>query len=127
MLGVTAYPGSARVLAAGGAAWIVTAGLALTPASHDFEHGALERTAQHPWLVLSLAAGWVLMVAAMMLPTTLPLVSAYTRAAGPHAIGTLLAGYLSVWLVAGVAMHVGDLGVHWLAHRWAWLGGNTWV
>jgi predicted metal-binding membrane protein len=127
MLGVGAYPGSGRVIATGGTAWVLTAALVASSAGGDFEHGALDRAPAHPWLVATLAGGWVLMVAAMMVPTTLPLVSSATRALGREATSAVLAGYVSVWLVAGVAMHAGDLGVHWVAHHWAWLGGHTWA
>jgi predicted metal-binding membrane protein len=39
----------------------------------------------------------------------------------------LLLAYVGVWLAAGLAMHLGDLGVHWLAARSEWLDGHTWV
>jgi predicted metal-binding membrane protein len=110
------------VLATAAAAWLVSIGLAVTPFAADFGHAALERVGRHPWVLLTLTAAWVLMVVATMLPTTLRLVSAYN---GP--LPRLLAGYLIVWMIAGIAMHAGDLGVHWLVHRSSWLHGNTWA
>jgi predicted metal-binding membrane protein len=110
------------VLATAAAAWLVAIGLAVTPYARDFNHRALEDVGRHPWVILTLAAAWVVMVAAMMLPTTLRLVSAYDGR-----LPVLLAGYMIVWVVAGIAMHAGDLGVHWLVHRSSWLHGNTWV
>src|SRR4051812_14975821 len=83
------------VLATAGAAWLVAIGLAVTPFAGDFDHAALERVGRHPWVILTLSAAWVLMVVAMMLPTTLRLVSAHD---GP--LPTLLAGYLIVWMIA---------------------------
>jgi predicted metal-binding membrane protein len=130
---IPAPDGAAKaVFAAAGLAWLLAIGLAATPFDRDFGHGALEGIGHHPWVVLSLMAGWVLMVAAMMLPTAVPLVSGFARAVDPAAdrrrlVVTLLAGYVVVWLAAGVAMHAGDLGVHWLVHRSAWLREHTWT
>jgi predicted metal-binding membrane protein len=128
-------PGDAAVktvVATAAAAWLLAIGLAVTPLARDFDHRALEGVAHRPWVILSLAAAWVLMVTAMMLPTAVPLVSAFTHTVDRHAdrrrlVLNLLGGYVIVWLAAGVAMHAGDLGVHWLVHRWAWLGGHTWA
>ncbi len=71
-------------------------------------------------------AGWLLMTAAMMLPTTLPLLVAFRRlSAGRADRGRLTAlvvgGYMVVWSVFGVAAHGGarllqGAGLHgWLA------------
>jgi predicted metal-binding membrane protein len=69
---------------------------------------------------------------AMMLPTAVPVVSTVARTVAGGAerrrrVLTLLSAYLIVWLGAGVAMHAGDLGVHWLVHRWGWLSDHTWT
>ena len=73
------------------------------------------------------AGGWLLMSAAMMLPTALPLISALSPH-GPPAQPTaaassalLIGGYLAVWLGFGVAAHALDAGVHAVAARSAWL------
>ena len=113
------------VLATAGAAWLTAVALTFTPLDRDLEHGALDRLGAHPWLVLTLTAGWGLMVLAMMLPGTLPLVAA--APARPRGTAAVLAGYLLVWLAAGLVLHLGDLGVHWLVHHWGWLGANTWA
>jgi predicted metal-binding membrane protein len=60
-------------------------------------------------------ASWVLMVAAMMLPTTFPLIEMFRRLTLSRAdqgalMGLLVGGYFAVWLGFGVAMH----GVEWL-------------
>jgi predicted metal-binding membrane protein len=125
-------PAVRAVLATTGVAWLLTLGIAASTLGHDFDHGALEHIDAHPWMAASLAAAWVLMVGAMMLPTTLPLVSTFARAMGDRPerrrlVVRLLAGYVSVWLVAGIAFHAGDLGLHWLVHRWGWLADNTWA
>lgn len=77
-------------------------------------------------------AGWTLMTAAMMLPTTLPLVEIFRRLIGQRADRTrlvvlLLLGYLGVWLAFGVAAHLFDLGLHEAFGHSDWLQENAWV
>ena len=66
------------------------------------------------------AAGWLLMMAAMMLPTALPLVFEFARhserRAGWQAATALLIGtYITVWLVFGLAAYLiyNALGMPW--------------
>jgi predicted metal-binding membrane protein len=77
-------------------------------------------------------AGWVLMTAAMMLPTTLPLVLVFRRLAGrrpggPVLVALLLAGYMGAWLAFGVAAHLLGLALLELVRRSAWLTFNGWA
>lgn len=76
--------------------------------------------------------GWTLMTAAMMLPTSLPLIEIFRRLTQDRADRTVLAmlviaGYLAVWLAFGVAAHVFDLGLHEVFEQSAWLQANTWA
>jgi predicted metal-binding membrane protein len=67
-----------------------------------------EGMSMEPHLTMSFAAfllAWVAMMAAMMLPATLPVVRLYSRAvaAGNAApVVVFVAGYLAVWSVAGI-------------------------
>jgi predicted metal-binding membrane protein len=78
------------------------------------------------------AAAWVLMIAAMMLPTTFPLLAIFRRITGarPDA-GRLLAlvvlGFFAVWLAFGVAAHFADAVVRWAAARNVWFVANGWM
>jgi predicted metal-binding membrane protein len=72
------------------------------------------------------AGGWLLMSAAMMLPTALPLLRLFDRltAARPNRlalIGLLVTGYLLVWSGFGVAAHLLDAGLHASVARSGWL------
>ena len=67
------------VLAAAASAWLLVMALAASPWAVDFSHDALEHIGGHVWAVGTLAVGWILMVVAMMLPTTLPLISMFDR------------------------------------------------
>jgi len=86
------------------------------------------------WLapVLIYAGGWLLMSAAMMLPTALPLLAIFERLTEPRgdraALRALVvAGYLAVWSSFGLAAHLIDVGLHTLVSRSAWLAANGWM
>jgi len=77
-------------------------------------------------LALLYATGWVVMSAAMMLPTSLPLVRLFDRmiAGRPDRIvlqALLIAGYMAAWAAFGGAAHVLD------AMLYALLAGSTWL
>ncbi len=77
-------------------------------------------------VLLVVVAGWTVMTVAMMLPTSLPLLTLFaglTRQR-PHQrwlAGLLLAGYLLVWSAFGLLVHLADLGVHLAIATQAWL------
>ncbi|WP_353474386.1 DUF2182 domain-containing protein [Salipiger sp. H15] len=77
-------------------------------------------------------SGWVLMLAAMMLPTTLPILDLYARLVQRRPdrlmlVGLVIVGYLAAWLVFGLAAHLADLGLERLAQRSNWLIFNGWA
>jgi predicted metal-binding membrane protein len=78
------------------------------------------------------AGAWVLMTAAMMLPTTLPLFDAFDRlAAGRADHGRLLAllglGYLATWGAFGVVAHAVHAGLLGLASNVPGLDAHAWA
>lgn len=78
------------------------------------------------------AGGWLLMSAAMMLPTVLPLLRRFDRLTAARndrveLIALLIAGYLLVWLGFGVAAHLLDAALHVAVQRSVWLTFNAWV
>ena len=63
------------------------------------------------------AAGWTLMIVAMMLPTSIPLVSLFGALVRrrPHPmrlVGLVVAGYTVMWSGFGLLAWLGDRGVH---------------
>jgi predicted metal-binding membrane protein len=77
-------------------------------------------------------AGWVLMVAAMMLPTTLPLLVMFQRMTQrqPHQarlIAALVIGYVSVWTLGGIAIHGAYEGWIALLSRLPGLRQHAWA
>jgi len=81
---------------------------------------------------LAHALSWVLMIAAMMLPTTYPLLSMMRRVtAGRPDAGRLVilvvAGFLAAWIGFGVLAHGADAALRWGAGRSAWFSANGWM
>jgi predicted metal-binding membrane protein len=81
---------------------------------------------------LIFVAGWVLMTAAMMLPTTLPLVMVFRRMTfamprGGTLVTALLSGYLAAWTAFGIAAHALGLAAGELVRRSVWLTFNGWL
>jgi predicted metal-binding membrane protein len=88
------------------------------------------------WLVPAAvtASAWVLMIAAMMLPTTLPLVDSVERMTrgrgdGARLLCLVVIGYVAVWGAFGLVAHGADAGLRkvfaessWLADRAHWVG-----
>ncbi len=68
-------------------------------------------------------AGWVLMIVAMMLPSSVPLVLVFAAVVGRRPapgvlVGLLLAGYLAVWTAFGAAAWLLDRMVHAAVDAW---------
>ena len=81
---------------------------------------------------LLVVAGWVLMLAAMMLPTTLPLLEMFRRLTAQRTDHGLLtisvaAGYLAVWALFGVAAHLADRAVTFAVRQSDYLIAHGWV
>ena len=89
-----------------------------SPYGRFLEHDALgDISGDDAALLLLFLAGWTLMVFAMMLPTSLPLIALFHRMVGERTghlrlVSLLVAGYLAVWTGFGVVVHLGDLGLH---------------
>ena len=70
--------------------------------------------------------GWVLMIVAMMLPSSVPLVLTFAALVGRRRapgtlVGLLLVGYLVVWAGFGLAAWVLDRGIHATVDAVPWL------
>jgi predicted metal-binding membrane protein len=86
--------------------------------------GGLPRTAA---LLLFLAA-WQLMTAAMMLPSSLPLVRLFWATSGSRrALAAFLGGYAVVWSAFGAAAFAGDVVLHELFHVIGPLEARPWL
>jgi predicted metal-binding membrane protein len=116
-----------------GLAWVVLFAWGTSPWGAYLSHDQLEDATLAPDpRFAALVAGWVLMTLAMMLPTSLPLVSMFQRMTsrrkdGTRLVALLVCGYLVVWLLFGVLAHVLDLGIHQLVSRSPALADQSWL
>jgi predicted metal-binding membrane protein len=81
-------------------------------------------------LALVFVAGWTVMTFAMMLPTSLPLITMFDRVAQRRSDRTalvvlLIVGYLAIWTLFGAAAHTGDRAVHAAVNEFHWLEDNA--
>jgi len=108
-------------------AWLLAIVAEATGRGRLLHHDALAHSHLPLWAVLGLfLLAWQFMIAAMMLPPSLPLIRLFNRVAAgqPRPMQSKLAflgGYAVVWSVFGVAAMVGDLQLHELVERWPWL------
>jgi predicted metal-binding membrane protein len=112
------------------AAWAVAVAAQASGRGQLLHHDALAEGGLPPWAALGLfLLAWQLMIAAMMLPSSLPLVRLFGRASANQprplrAKAAFLGGYAAVWTGFGAAAFLGDLGVHRLVEHWAWLAAR---
>jgi len=122
-----------------GAAWAAAIGAQVAGVAALANHDSLLTGDRPPFLVAALIAllAWQVMIAAMMLPSSLPLIRLYSRATerAPQrgrSRAAFIGGYALVWSGFGLAAFCFDAGIHgavnssaWLAaHDW-WIGGTT--
>jgi predicted metal-binding membrane protein len=112
------------------AAWAVAVAAQVSGQGRLLHHDAAAAGGLPPWAAVGLfLLAWQLMIAAMMLPSSLPLVRLFSRASANQprplrARAAFLGGYAVVWTAFGAAAFLGDLGVHRLVERWAWLAAR---
>jgi predicted metal-binding membrane protein len=78
------------------------------------------------------AAAWVLMIAAMMLPTAFPLLAMFRRITGGRPDAGRLAslvvlGFFAAWFAFGIVAHLADAALQWAAGRYVWFVANGWM
>jgi predicted metal-binding membrane protein len=115
------------------AAWAVAIAAQATGSAALVQHGTLVNVRLPWWVTAGLfVLAWQLMIAAMMLPSSLPMIRSFRIAASARprperALAALVAGYALVWSAFGLAAFIGDIGLHRLAHDWAWLDAHQYV
>lgn len=115
-----------------GLAWLALWIWGHSPYGRYLAHHSLDEIRGRGLLAPVFVAGWTLMVIAMMLPTSLGVMTlfrALTRQRQNRALLTLIliTGYLAVWALFGVAVYLSDLFVHGAVERVAWLEERTWI
>src|SRR5438876_1059194 len=119
------------------AAWAFSIWAELTGAAAGFHHHTLYHAVTDGSLplwaaILRLAGAWQLMTAAMMLPSSLPMVRLYavTARRAPSfglSFTLFLVAYFAVWTAFAVPALIGDMGLHWLVHSWLWLDQHAFL
>jgi predicted metal-binding membrane protein len=121
------------ILAAIAAAWLLAVLAQVTGRSQALHQHALME-GQVP-MVVTLAVfvlAWQVMIAAMMLPSSLPLVALFAAvsANGPRprtAMAALLGGYALVWTGFGALAFLGATAVHHAVMGSMWLMAHSWL
>jgi predicted metal-binding membrane protein len=121
------------VLIAIALAWAVAVVAEVTGTAGALHHDALIEGGPPLWaaLVLFLVA-WQAMVAAMMLPSSLPLIRLFDAVSrrqegGGRARAAFLGGYLAVWTAFGALAFLGDVAVHHAVHALPALAERPWL
>jgi predicted metal-binding membrane protein len=121
------------ILVAIAAAWLVALFAEATGGRTVLHHDSLIHGGLPLWagLVVFLL-GWQVMIAAMMLPSSLPLIRLFNRisSAQPRpglAKAAFLYGYIWVWTAFGAVAFIGDVGIHRAVDAWPWLSGHSWL
>ena len=114
----------AALAAIAGLAWLSLAVWSASPWGRYLHHEGGVGPA--PLEIGLFVAGWVLMIVAMMLPSSVPLVLVFAgvvaRRPQPGVlVGLLLAGYLAVWSGFGAAAWLLDRAIHATVDAWPWL------
>jgi predicted metal-binding membrane protein len=137
--GLAVFPFPPLALSLTGLAWVLLLGLDASPYGRYLHHGdwgavglGAAICAAVPggtWLapLMTYVTGWLLMTAAMMLPTTLPLTRIFGRMVARRSDssllhGLLIVGYLVAWSGFGMAAYALDRALHAGLSGWAWLG-----
>jgi predicted metal-binding membrane protein len=131
---VTVRPHAPKpVVVAIGVAWLLAITAELSGEGSALHHDALIK-GRLPFglaLVLFLLA-WQAMIAAMMLPSTLPLVRLFAAASARQSrprssMAAFIGGYAVVWTLFGWLAFCGDAGVHSLVDSTPWLAAHPWL
>ena len=134
-----AAPASARrrvphaVTAAIAGAWALAIAAEATGNAARLHHDAMVENGPPLWLALPISlVAWQAMTAAMMLPSSLPLVRLFAAASAGQprprpAMAAFLGGYALVWTGFAALAFLGDLAVHRLVDASPWLHEHEWA
>lgn len=106
-----------------GIGWLALAAWNASPHARYLHHDGLAGSAWTlPATVAVYVGGWTLMLIAMMLPSTYPLLHLFERTMSHRSdrtslVAVLVAGYLAIWVAVGVVAYAGDTALHRLGHQ----------
>jgi predicted metal-binding membrane protein len=123
----------ASIVVAIGVAWALSLAAAATGKERLLHQHGLVGHGPPLWAAaLLFVVAWQAMLAAMMLPSSLPLIRLFAAAAsrqevGGRATAAFLGGYAAVWSAFGVAAFFADVAVHRLVDASSWLAPRPWL
>jgi predicted metal-binding membrane protein len=121
------------VLLAIASAWALAVAGELSGSARALHHDSLLEGGPPLWVALPLfLLAWQAMVAAMMLPSALPLIRLFEAVSGNQARArqaraSFLAGYAAVWTGFGLLAFLGDSAVHRAVDALPWLAERPWL
>ena len=121
------------VVAAIAAAWFIALAAQVAGAASLLHHDTLIEGGPGLWIALPLfLVAWQVMIAAMMLPSSLPLMRLFASASAAQprpgrAMAGFLGGYAVVWSVFGALAFLFDVGVHAAVDSSPWLSDHDWL
>ena len=110
-----------------GAAWLALWAWQGSPNAGFLDHGGA--AAPLPVGAALFTFGWLVMIVAMMLPSSVPLVLTFAALTGRRRrpgqlVALVILGYLLVWSSFGLAAWIADLGIHAVVANAPWLAEN---
>jgi predicted metal-binding membrane protein len=114
------------------AAWALALAAEISGSAGSVHHDALLGSGLTAPAVALFLVAWQVMVAAMMVPSSLPLIVLFERASGQasqpgRVLGALIAGYALAWAAFGLAAFGMDAALHAGVDGWGWLGAREWA
>ena len=114
-------------------AWLVAVAAQVTGNAAMLHHHALIEGDSPLWVALPVfLVGWQVMIAAMMLPASLPAIGDFnagvSRLAQPRRARTAFLGsYTLVWTIFGLLAFLGDVVLHRVVDATPWLAARPWL
>ena len=121
------------VLLAIAVGWALAVVAQLTGEAHALHHDSLIEHGPPIWVaILLFLVAWQAMVAAMMLPSSLPLIRMFEAVSAKQehprrARAAFLGGYAVVWTAFGALAFLGDDALHHTVDAVPWLSEREWV
>ena len=127
---VSAYWPWSLVIAAWALVWLIVWTHQQYLLSHDYL--LVESGLPWPAALLLFLAGWQMMIAAMMVPSSLPLLPRLLpigrgQRMSSRQMLSFLAGYAFMWTAFAVVAFLGDTLIHRLVAEWLWFARHAWL
>lgn len=116
-----------------GGAWLIAILAQVTGNAGALHHHALIEGGPPLWVALVLfVVAWQVMIAAMMVPASLPAIRLFwaavqTLAQPSVALAAFLGAYAGVWTIFGIGAFMGDVALHRAVDAMPWLGARPWL